>query len=61
MFKTLTLLSQVPYLVLTICQLKEDPMEDMVLQTENLSKAYRGQMVVNRLNIQIEKGQIYGF
>lgn len=36
-------------------------MEDMVLQTENLSKAYRGQMVVNRLNIQIEKGQIYGF
>jgi len=34
---------------------------DIVLQTENLSKRYTGRPAVDRLNLSVRQGDIYGF
>lgn len=36
-------------------------MNDMVIQTKGLTKKYRGRAAVNQLNLEIKKGDIYGF
>lgn len=36
-------------------------MEDIALQTENLTKRFRGRTAVDRLTISVERGDIYGF
>ncbi|HEY4392275.1 MAG TPA: ABC transporter ATP-binding protein [Paenibacillus sp.] len=36
-------------------------MSDMVIQTRGLTKKYRGRAAVNQLNLEIKKGDIYGF
>lgn len=36
-------------------------MPDIALQTENLTKRFRGRTAVDRLTIRVEKGDIYGF
>jgi ABC-2 type transport system ATP-binding protein len=36
-------------------------MEDTVLETENLTKIYEDERVVNRLNVAVKRGKIYGF
>ncbi len=34
---------------------------ELVIQTRNLNKKYRGRYAVNNLNLEIAKGEIYGF
>lgn len=36
-------------------------MSEIIIQTENLTKKYRGRAAVNNLNLQISQGDIYGF
>ncbi|GAB6992148.1 ABC transporter ATP-binding protein [Paenibacillus pini] len=36
-------------------------MSELVIQTRNLNKKYRGRYAVNNLNLEIAKGEIYGF
>ncbi|GGH35630.1 ABC transporter ATP-binding protein [Paenibacillus segetis] len=36
-------------------------MSEMIIQTKNLTKKYRGRAAVNGLNLEIAKGDIYGF
>nr|WP_068784464.1 ABC transporter ATP-binding protein [Paenibacillus phocaensis] len=36
-------------------------MSDMIIQTEGLTKTYRGRAAVDHLNLEIAKGDIYGF
>ncbi|NWL86022.1 MULTISPECIES: ABC transporter ATP-binding protein [unclassified Paenibacillus] len=36
-------------------------MNDMVIQTKGLTKKYRARAAVNQLNLEIKKGDIYGF
>jgi ABC-2 type transport system ATP-binding protein len=36
-------------------------MSDLALQTEALTKRYKGRMAVDRLTIRVERGDIYGF
>ncbi|GED15604.1 ABC transporter ATP-binding protein [Aneurinibacillus migulanus] len=36
-------------------------MENFIIQTENLTKRYRKQTSVNRLNLEVRRGEIYGF
>jgi len=36
-------------------------MSDLALQTENLTKRFRGRTAVDRLSLQVERGDIYGF
>lgn len=36
-------------------------MKDMIIQTEQLTKKYRGRFAVDHLNLEIAKGDIYGF
>lgn len=33
----------------------------MIIETENLSKVYKGKVAVQSVNLSVEKGQIYGF
>ena len=36
-------------------------MNEMVIQTNGLTKKYRGRAAVNQLNLEIKQGDIYGF
>lgn len=36
-------------------------MKEMIIQTEQLTKTYRGRFAVDHLNLEIAKGDIYGF
>ncbi|TVX86733.1 ABC transporter ATP-binding protein [Paenibacillus agilis] len=36
-------------------------MSDFIVQTKQLTKTYKGKIAVDQVNLQIQKGQIYGF
>ncbi len=36
-------------------------MNEMIIQTSNLTKAFKGTNAVNRVNLELRKGEIYGF
>jgi len=36
-------------------------MKDLILETKELTKVYKGQIIVNKLNLQIKQGEIFGF
>lgn len=36
-------------------------MKDLILETKELTKIYKGQTIVNKLNLQIKRGEIFGF
>ena len=34
---------------------------DCIIATSNLTKAYKGKVVVDKVNLHVKKGEIYGF
>src|SRR5690606_10872436 len=41
--------------------LGEDKMSSYVIETNNLTKKYKNQTVVDKLNMKVQQGEIYGF